>query len=103
MNQLIAYVVAAGVAVGGVFYISTLRDQVSSLETQVEIRDLQIEIHADNVKLLTEQLAFEAETQEIGDNAVSELKQEVPQVDFNTPLPPSVQGVLDRFHSRVRP
>lgn len=101
-NKLIVYAVAGGIIGGGMFYISSLHEKVAFLETQVETQKLQIKIHADNVALLTEQLAFEAENNEIGQTAISELKEEVPHVDFNTPLPPSVQGVLDRFHSRIR-
>lgn len=101
-NRLYAYAAVALIIGGGVFYISSLRDKVDELETQVSLQKEQIKIHADNVVLLTEQLAFEAENNEIGQTAISELKEQVPHVDFNTPLPPSVQGVLDRFHSRIR-
>lgn len=103
MNKLIAYAMIASVVMGGVFYISTLRDKVADLESQVEIRDLQIEIHVKNMKLLSKQLVFETKTKEIGDDAVLELKQEVSQPDFNTQIPESVQDVLDKFHSRIRP
>ena len=98
-----AIIAVAAISLGGVYYVSALRDKVDTLETEVETQKLQIKIHADNVILLTNQLAFEKQNQEIGDDAVSELKQEVPKLDFNTPLPASIQSVLDGFHSRIRP
>ena len=102
MNRITLLLGVILVSIVGVTYIGILRGKVSDLESQVEIRDLQIKINADNVELLAEQLAFEKLNQETGANATSELN-EVPEVDRNTPLPSSVQGVLDRFNSSIRP
>lgn len=102
LKTVIPYGLLVIVLLGGGWYSSTQNNKIKDLEEAVETRDLQIDIYETNVELLENQLAFEAQNEENGNVAIQELK-EVPQEEFDRPLSPSVQGVLDRFHSSIRP
>lgn len=72
-----------------------LKKENLRLESQMEITQF-------NADLYRSQLETERQIRNAGEDASTELKENVPDVDFNTPLPESIQGVLDRFHSSSR-
>lgn len=63
--------------------------------------ELQIKKTTENIKLLVTQLDREAENRQNAEKALTELMQEVPDVVYSQSLPPEIQGVLDRFHTRI--
>ena len=62
---------------------------------------LQIEKNAKNLKLLVQQLDREIEYRQIAESTLNDLINEVPDVVYSQELPPEIQGVLDRFHTRI--
>ena len=86
----------------GVTYVGVLRDQNEELTKEKLILETQVETFEANIELLEAQLDTEREIRDNADVAIQELQQEVPDVDYNTPLPDSIQGVLDNFHSSTR-
>jgi len=73
----------------------------SALREANQVLELQVQTTQDNVKLLVLQLDREAENRQNAEQALTELMQEVPDVVYSQSLPPEIQGVLDRFHSRI--
>jgi len=94
-------VVVALVASG--FYIKHLIGVQAVLKHEKIELEAQIQTNADNLKLVVSQLDREIEYRQIAESALSELYKDVPDVEYQTTLPPNIQGVLDRFHSRIRP
>ena len=103
---MIGRIVAAGtflIALSGAAYFvlglatdnALLKKENLRLETQMEIIQF-------NVELYQSQLEEELQIRNVGEDAITELKEVVPDVDYNTLLPESIQGVLDRFHSSSR-
>lgn len=84
--------------VGGGIYVSSIYFENKELKKEKLVLETQIETFETNIELLEELLVSEREIRETAQQAQTELKQDVPDVDFNTSLPDSVQGVLDRFH-----
>lgn len=84
------------------FWINHVLNQNRKLREEAEIMTLQIQKNAENVKLLVQQLDREIEYRQIAESALGDLNNEVPDVVYSQSLPPEIQGVLDRFHSRVR-
>lgn len=103
MNPLMYIKVAALVGViAGAIALKGLWDSNQELKAEKLILETQIETNDRNLKLLTKLLANEKETREAAQAAMSELAKDVPDVIYSQELPPSIQGVLDRFHSRIR-
>lgn len=100
MNYLKIGALVALVVLG--FWFKSVLDQNEELREANEIMGLQIEKNAENVKLLVQQLDREIEYRQIAESALDDLSNEVPDVVYSQSLPPEIQGVLDRFHSRVR-
>jgi len=88
--------------VGGGIFVSSLYFENEELTKEKLILETQIETFETNIELLEAQLETEREIRDNADVAIQELHKEVPDVDFNTPLPESIQGVLDNFHSNSR-
>ena len=89
------------VLVGTGVFAKYLWNQNRILRDKNEVMELQIQTTQDNVKLLVQQLDREAENRQNAEAALNELMQEVPDVVYSQSLPPEIQGVLDRFHSRI--
>jgi len=85
------------------FWTKTIWNQNIKLRETNEVMELQIEKNAENVKLLVQHLDREIEYRQIAETALIDLASEVPDVVHSQPLPPEIQGVLDRFHERIRP
>lgn len=54
-----------------------------------------------NLMLVADQLSEERLTRQAAEDALLSIR-EVPDVDYNTPLPDSIRGVLSDFHNRVQ-
>jgi len=85
------------------FWVKHLWNQNQELAEQNEQMTLQIEKNAENLKLLVQQLDREVEYRQIAESALEDMANEVPDVVYSQSLPPEIQGVLDRFHERIRP
>lgn len=94
-----ALLLAAGVAL----LVDNLWESNRRLSSQNEELTLQIEKNAENLRLLVQQLDREIEYRQIAESALEDLGKEVPDVVYSQSLPPEIQGVLDRFHERIRP
>jgi len=94
-----ALLLAAGVAL----WVDNLWESNRRLSSQNEELTLQIEKNAENLRLLVQQLDREIEYRQIAESALEDLGKEVPDVVYSQSLPPEIQGVLDRFHERIRP
>lgn len=93
-------VVLALVASG--YYIKHLIEVNAVMEVEKAALEQVIQTKADNEKLLVQQLDREIEYRQIAESALGELYKDVPDVEYQETLPPNIQGVLDRFHSRIR-
>ena len=85
------------------FAVKILSDQKRELRLEVEALELQAEKTAENMKTLVQQLDREIEIRQLTESTLTELMNEVPDVVYIQQLPPEIQGVLDRFHDRIRP
>ena len=83
------------------FWINHLWKQNQRLNEENTQMELQIEKHAENLKLLVQQLDREVEYRQIAESVLSNLN-EVPDVIYSQSLPPEIQNVLDNFHARIR-
>lgn len=103
MLGLKAYLmIGAAVAFLGMgLLVNHLWKKNADLREANQIMELQIEKTQENIKLLVQQLDREAENRQNAEQALNELMQEVPDVVYSQSLPPEIQGVLDRFHSRI--
>jgi len=88
-------------AIAGAFYGKHLYDKNQELKAENLLLETQIGINEKNVELLTQLLNTERRNAEAKITALSELASEVPDVVYSQELPPSIQGVLDRFHSAI--
>lgn len=72
-------------------------------DTKQELETVQIarEKAEKNLMLVSDQLSLERQTREAAQAALIEL-QDVPDVDFNTPLPDSVGSVIRSFNQRMQ-
>lgn len=84
------------------FWVKHIWNQNQELAEQNQEMTLQIEKNAENLKLLVQQLDREVEYRQIAESALNDLTNEVPDVVYSQQLPPEIQGVLDRFHARIR-
>lgn len=71
------------------------------LNQTLKQKEASIKKAQDNLKLVSEQLATERETRLAAEEALSDLK-DVPDVDYSTPLPPSISNVLTGFRDRMQ-
>lgn len=94
-----ALLLVAGIAL----WVDNLWENNKRLASQNEELSLQIEENAENLRLLVQQLDREIEYRQIAESALEDLGKEVPDVVYSQSLPPEIQGVLDRFHERIRP
>ena len=83
------------------FWVKHVWNQNQRLVEQNQELSLQIEKNAKNLKLLVQQLDREIEYRQIAESTLNDLINEVPDVVYSQELPPKIQGVLDRFHSRI--
>lgn len=88
------------ILVGTGVFAKHLWNQNQKLKEANEAMELQIEKTTENVKLLVQQLDREIENRQIAEEALGQLN-EVPDVVYSQQLPPEIQGVLDRFHTRI--
>lgn len=101
MNRAYLYLaVLLGLTGVGYFVLGLVTDNALLKKENLRL-ETQMEIVQFNVELYQSQLEAEREIRNAGETAQIELKQEVPDVDYHTPLPDSVQGVLDRFHGSI--
>lgn len=102
---MIGRIVAAGTILlalsGAAYFVLGLATDNALLKKENLRLETQMEIVQFNVELYQSQLEAEREIRNAGETAQIELKEDVPDVDYNTPLPDSIQGVLDRFHDSV--
>ena len=103
MLGLKAYLMIGGlVALMGMgLLVNHLWKRNADLKEANQIMELQIKKTTENMKLLANQLDREAENRQNAEQALTELMQEVPDVVYSQTLPPEIQGVLDRFHTRI--
>jgi hypothetical protein len=90
-----AFSVASGIAL---FVLWGWYDEVKD-----ELKTVQIarEKAESNLQLVSDQLENERETREAAEAALSDLRA-VPDVDYQTPLPPSIGNVLIDFRDRMQ-
>lgn len=93
---------ALAVLVAFGFWVNHLWNQNQRLNAENFQMELQIEKHAENLKLLVQQLDREVEYRQIAESALNQLSEDVPDVVYSQSLPPEIQSVLDSFHSRIR-
>ena len=84
------------------FWFKHVWDQNQELTEQNQLMSLQIEKNSKNLKLLVQQLDREIEYRQIAESTLNDLANEVPDVVYSQQLSPEIQGVLDRFHARIR-
>ena len=101
MKYLQLAAILAFVSMG--FAVKILSKQKRELRLEVEALELQAEKTAENMKTLVQQLDREIEIRQLTESTLTELMNEVPDVVYTQQLPPEIQGVLDRFHDRIRP
>lgn len=101
MKYLQLAAILAFVSMG--FAVKILFEQKRELRLEVEALELQAEKTAENMKTLVQQLDREIEIRQLTESTLNELMNEVPDVVYTQQLPPEIQGVLDRFHDRIRP
>lgn len=99
--KMVQYGVLAGV-VAMAISLKVLWGWYSDVKAHNVVLEAQIEVNETNMKLLTSLLDDERENREAAQIALSELAKEVPDVVYSQELPPSIQGVLNRFHDRIR-
>lgn len=85
------------------FAVKILVDQKRGLKEEILLLETQADITENNLKLVVQQLDREIEYRQIAETALNDLANEVPDVVYSQELPPQIQGVLDRFHERIRP
>jgi hypothetical protein len=93
--------------IGAVIFLIGFGFWIKHIWTQnIELREeniqmtLQIKKHAENVKLLVQQLDREIQYRENAEDALNQLN-EVPDVIYSQQLSPEIQKVIDHFHSRI--
>jgi hypothetical protein len=85
------------------FWINRLWNENQRLSEENSELVLQAEKTAENMKTLVQQLDREITIRQMTETTLNELMNEVPDVVYTQELPPEIQGVLDRFHDRIRP
>lgn len=83
-------------------WVKHVWNQNQRLVEQNQELSLQVEKNAKNLKLLVQQLDREIEYRQIAESTLNDLANEVPDVVYSQQLSPEIQGVLDRFHARIR-
>ena len=101
MKYLQLAAILAFVSMG--FAVKILSEQKRELRLEVEALELRAKKTAENMKTLVQQLDREIEIRQLTESTLTELMNEVPDVVYTQQLPPKIQGVLDRFHDRIRP
>jgi hypothetical protein len=101
MKWILPFIAIAALIGGGV-YVSSVFNENQELKSDKVLLEAQIRTHEINLALFEEMLENERQIRDTAEVAIDELKQDVPDVDYETPLPESIQGVLDRFHSSSR-
>ena len=101
MKYLQLTAVIAFISMG--FAMKILVDQKKALQRELSVLEQQEEITRRNLLLTVQQLDREIEYRLLAENALHDLMKEVPDVVYSQQLPPEIQGVLDRFHQRIRP
>ena len=101
MKYLQHTVVIAFISMG--FALKILVDQKKALQRELSVLEQQEEVTKRNLLLTVRQLDREIEYRLLAENALNDLMKEVPDVVYSQQLPPEIQGVLDRFHQRIRP
>ena len=101
MKYLQLTAVIAFISMG--FALKILVDQKKALQRELSVLEQQEEVTKRNLLLTVRQLDREIEYRLLAENALNDLMKEVPDVVYSQQLPPEIQGVLDRFHQRIRP
>lgn len=103
MLGLKAYLMIGGLVVlmGMGLLVNHLWKRNADLKEAYQTMELQIMKTTENMKLLANQFDREAENRQNAEQALTELMQEVPDVVYSQSLPPEIQSVLDRFHTRI--
>ena len=104
MNPL--KMVQIGVLMGviaGAVTLKLLWSANQELKAEKLFLETQISITEDNTVLLVSQLAFEQKNRISAQVALSQLRKDVPDVVYSKALPPEIQGIIDQFHSDIRP
>ena len=98
-----AKLIGIGVVVAMAITLKVLWSANVDLRAEKALLEEQIEVTITNVELLNVLLDEEREIKEAAQNALLDLRKEVPDVIYTQELPDSIQGVIDRFHLSVRP
>ena len=98
-RYLLTVLVALSVITGGASFILWKANQ--NLRSSLAEKEATIQQTEKNLFLVSNQLAQERETRKAVEEALSALK-EVPDVDYSTPLPDSIRGVLTGFRKRMQ-
>lgn len=77
-----------------------LWDETRELKSDLEILETERKEAEKNLLLVSDQLARERVNRQIAEQALINLK-DIPDADFNQPLPDSVSDVLDQFHQSL--
>lgn len=85
------------------FVMKILVNQKKVLQRELSVLEQQEETTKKNLLLTVQQLDREIEYRLLAENALNDLMKEVPDVVYSQQLPPEIQGILDRFHQRIRP
>ena len=93
-----------GAVVGVVAMVITLKmlwSQNQELKAERVILKAQIETNEVNMGLLNDLLVNETKNRMNAQIALSELLKDVPDVVFSRELDPTLQGVINRFHTSI--
>jgi len=101
MKYLQLVVIVVLISMG--FAVKFLSDQRRELRLEVEALELQIERTAENMRILVRHLDREIEIRQMTESTLTELMNEVPDAVYTQQLSHEIQGILDRFHGRIRP
>lgn len=99
MKQIWTYLLAGLVIFSLVSSLTAkaLWDETRELKSDLRVLETERQEAEKNLVLVSDQLARERINRQIAEQALSNLK-DIPDADFNQPLPDSVSGVLDQFH-----
>jgi len=81
--------------------IKMLLSSNAELKAEALVLKAEIQIREENLDLLDDLLEKESADREIAQAALTDLAGKVPNVVYTKKLPPSIQKVVDRFHTGI--
>jgi len=94
------YVAALFAVLGAGYSLFGLYETKWELEAENSTLKLQLKVAERNAAIAEELLETELEIRNTARQALTQLHEVVPDVEYDTPLPAGIQSVLDDFHLR---